>query len=373
MLGGRNADEAEAGREAEMTQRTRWMLIAGSMSLGACGGGTNLTGDDDQDVGRDDAATDHATADDAAVDDGGVDARPDAEGGCSTPVHWELQSRTITEISNLGIVPAHLGAAHRLRAQVQLLSSCEFLARVDVAISPGGATDFVVLAAWAWVQTGVDCLPVALLAPWNVTIPGRGQDNPNVLVTDGHSPGGGVRLTYEREPACFDLPECVCGAGDPPGTATYGSECTTDCSCAEGLSCIGNDGMAGESWNCLRPCNDFLDCAEGESCPFPAPDAIPWVCESYGDQCSDAEPCPDGFTCRRDTMDAPNRCMDERGAPTVAPCACDADCLTGERCTIGVRATPTCEIPCGRNVECPGRGDGFLVCGTASVCVPLEG
>jgi hypothetical protein len=344
-----------------MTQWIRWMPIAGALGLGACGGGTNLAGDDDQDVGRDDTATDHAT-----VDDGGVDARPETEGGCSTPVHWELQPRTIEEVTNIDVVPGHVGAAHRIRAQVQLLSSCEFVAKVDVRIEVGDATDRVVLTAWAWVQAGLDCLPVAPLAPWNVTVPGRGMDNPNVVVFDGNSPGGGERLTFSRERDCWDLPECACNSGTPPGTGTYGSECYTDCSCAEGLSCIGSYGMAGETWSCLRPCNDFLDCAEGESCPDPVPDGYLWVCESYGDQCSDTEPCPDGFSCRRDA-DAPNRCADERAMPVSASCTCDGDCLPGERCTIGPRATPTCEIPCGRDVECPERF-ALLYCGMDSTC-----
>jgi hypothetical protein len=346
-----------------MSRRVRWVPIAGAMAFGACGGGTNLTGDDDADAGRDDAVA----ADFAA------DVRPEAEGGCTTPVHWELQPRTIAEVANVGIVPGRIGAADRLRVQVQLLSSCEVLARVDVSVESGDATDAVTLRAWAWVQSGLDCLPVAPLVPWNVTVPGRSQGNLNVNVLDGHSPGGGLRLNYGRETPCWDLPECACRAGDPAGTSTYGSECYTDCSCAEGLACLGNYGMSGESWNCLRPCNDFLDCADGESCPDPVPDGIPWVCESYGDACTDDEPCPDGFACRLDATDASNRCDDERANPAAAPCTCDGDCLPGERCTIGLRATPTCEIPCGRSVECPGRGDGFLVCGTASVCVPLEG
>jgi len=165
------------------------------------------------------------------------------------------------------------------------------------------------------------------------------------------------------------VPECACYAGTPPGTGAEWSDCLTDCSCAEGLSCLGYWGVGGPLWSCSRGCNDFRDCGLSERCLPPVPDGAPWICEG-GDQCGFdwLPPCPLGFECQLDVGDAPNACVDRRSAPSSRPCACDLDCGVGELCLLGFRDTPSCEMPCLRDEDCP---EDWLVCGTANVCVPL--
>jgi len=250
---------------------------------------------------------------------------------------------------------------------VRMRSACERLGRVDVELMPGDATDFVRLTAWAWVPRGLECPPSAPLAPWNVLFPGRGQGNFRVLVEDGGSPGGGLRLEYEREIGCSGVPDCECYPGAPAGTATEGSPCVTDCSCAEGLSCIGSYGVGGPYWACARPCNDLLDCGPYEICEEPVPDGMPWVCTGPTDQCSTARPCPEGFDCVTDTGDAPNECVDRRRWGSLgAPCACDEQCAASGHCigSTDPPAEPRCAMPCLRDGEC--RSDWY--CGSDNTC-----
>ena len=302
-----------------------------------------------------------ADADADVVDDGGT--------ACESAWHWELEPWAIESVE-LWHEPSRLGTTDRLRVLVRAPSSnCYRLGRLQVVVSPGDATDFVTLSAFVWRKVGpVVCHDEELAVYRNVELEGRQHGNLRVVVVDGHSPGGGLRLEYGREP-CSGVPDCACYPGTPAGTGTEWSDCRTDCSCAAGLSCLGFWGLAGPLWNCSRGCNDVLDCEPLEQCLPPVPDGSPWVC-TFGDQCNDdwLPPCPFGFECVSDATDAPNRCVDRRSAPSVRPCTCDLDCATGELCLIGLRDTPHCEIPCRQSEDCP---EDWLVCGTASICVPL--
>ncbi|MBI5502506.1 MAG: hypothetical protein HY907_19840 [Deltaproteobacteria bacterium] len=361
----------------------RW-LVAACVALGACDGGTVLTGDGGGDradaVDADAAGEDAAPSDgvDGVVDDGGASdaANEDAgvEASCTTEAHWELELRTIEEVDLVDVEPARYGATDRLRIQVRLRSACERLGRVDVELTAGGATDFASLRAWAWVPRGLDCPPSAPLVPWIVLFPGREQGNFRVLVEDGGSPGGGLRLEYGREIGCSGIPECECHAGTPAGTATEGSPCVTDCSCAEGLSCIGSYGVGGPYWACARPCNDLLDCGPYEICEEPVPDGMPWVCSGPTDQCSTDRPCPDGFDCVTDTGDAPNACVDRRAwEPLGTPCGCDETCGGAGNCvgSTDPPVAPRCVIPCLRDVDCDPDGSWF--CSWDNTCQFSDG
>jgi hypothetical protein len=178
-------------------------------------------------------------------------------------------------------------------------------------------------------------------------------------VFDGLATEDGFLFEYEREIACSGPSDCVCPPDAGPGPGVEGDACRTDCSCGAGLSCVGEYGMAGATWTCLRPCNDFLDCGAYESCLEPVPDGIPWVCVGWLDQCSVDRPCPDGFDCVTDTADAPNECIDRRDGARreAASCECDLDCARGERCLLPASGEAHCGFLCRRDVECPGRGE----------------
>jgi hypothetical protein len=344
------------------------------MALGCGDGGTTLAGDGDLDDATATETRDEASGADEflAVDVHDVPDVDDVPGethvACDMTYHWELDPRAI-ESAELVSEPARYGATDRIRIQVRMRSACERLGRVTVSVMPGDATDFVTLYAFAWAPRGLDCPPSAPLVPWIVEIEGRQQGNLMAVVDDGHNPGG-LGFRYGREMGCSGVPECACYGGAPPGDGPEWSDCLTDCSCLEDLSCITYFGVAGPLASCARGCNDFLDCGTSETCLEPVPDGAPWVC-TIGDQCTDDEPCPAGFECVRDTADAPNACVDRRAAPMVGDCDCDEQCPVGQRCVLGMRAEPTCEIPCLRNADCPDRGTGIFVCGTASICVPL--
>jgi hypothetical protein len=200
---------------------------------------------------------------------------------------------------------------------------------------------------------------------WVVLVDGRHHGNFRVVVTDGHSPGGGLRLEYEREIACSGVPECACGPGAPAGARAEGDACLTDCSCATGLSCIGGFGFAGEYWACLRPCNDFRECRAPEACPARVFDAAPYVCMWAGDGCTTDVDCPAGYVCAE--SDRGRFCRDGRTGPSRGACVCDEECPVGHLCAVGASPTPVCEIPCLENAHCPSGGSAPL-CGPASTC-----
>jgi hypothetical protein len=278
------------------------------------------------------------------------DALPDtAEVTCEPAYWWELVDRTIDSVVLLDGVSPRMGVTERLIVAVQLLSACERLAWIDVDVMSGDATDFVEFRAQAWAPTGLDCPPSAPIVTWMVTIEGREQGNFMAVVTDGNSPGGGLRLNYDRE-TCSGIPDCSCWPGTPDGTATEGQACVTDCSCESGLSCIGFHGIAGPMWSCLVPCNDFQDCPDGERClPGPIPDYTSHVCETGDRVCGVDADCPTGFECN-----AMDRCIDARDFSVVdAGCTCDEQCPGGQHCTLWDPIVGTmCLVPCLRDAEC---------------------
>ncbi|MGC4119910.1 MAG: hypothetical protein QM765_36100 [Myxococcales bacterium] len=291
--------------------------------------------------------------------DAGPMPSPDA-GGCFEPVSWKLEPRTIdaVRLAGGGAAQPHLGASVTLEADVQLLSNCEELAHVDVSLSPGGATDFVALAAFAWVQQDAACEPVAPIVSTGVLVPGRGSGNLRVVVTDAHSPGGGMRLDYEVVDC--GATDCRCDLYALPGPIPEFGKCVTDCDCAAELSCLNTAAGAPSDWQCRRPCTRHTDCPQSGCTRGDAPF---WVCGGL-DACPVPEDCPPGFSCvLRDSF---SFCGDERSAPTSTDCECDAQCAPGERCILGSRATPTCEIPCAGARDCPFY---WLSCATPGFCI----
>lgn len=328
----------------------------------ACGGGRGIEGDARTDItvpdGGDPALEDVAPTD--PVWDG--DPAPDA--GCDPESHWTLQPRTIESVTLVDGI-ARTGSTQRLLVAVELRSGCEVLAGIEVNVSPGGATDLIGLAAFGWAPTGVDCPPVAPIVERVVAIEGREQGNLHVVVLDDHSPGGGLRLTYDRDP-CSGVPECMCGPGTPPGTGEEWASCTTDCGCAGGLSCIGYLGLAGLTWTCARICSDFMDCEPRETCLPAILDGAPYVCQAGVHMCDEDVDCPPGFECGH--ASGFGACLDAREPPAGDACACPGDCPPGQQCVESVPG-PTCAIPCPSGSWCPESPGGEAVCGEGFVCV----
>jgi hypothetical protein len=334
------------------------------------------------DGGRDEAAMgDGGRADASAPGDGRVAdgpardvASPEAApawdaGTCAEPAAWSSIDVGITAVRLLAGQPApRWGATERLEVDVQLTSSCERPAGVTNLGSPSGTTDFVDLSATAWVPGNTGCLPDAPIATVIFPLAGRAQRYPHVVVTDHHSPGGGLRLTYDRNP----ISQAACDASTPPGPVAEGGDCATDCTCAVGLACVGYYSFVGEAWSCLAPCVDFRDCPANQACPRDVADGPELVCqqETGIDQCQPGTTdCPDGFLCT--AADSGNFCLDERTLPAGPACACDAECPPGQHCTT-VAGETRCQAWCDRDAVCPQpAGANVFVCGTPGVCVPL--
>ncbi|MBN1773951.1 MAG: hypothetical protein JXB32_22015, partial [Deltaproteobacteria bacterium] len=133
-----------------------------------------------------------ADADADATDDGGT--------ACEGAWHWQLEPWPIESVGLLH-EPSRLGATDRLRVVVRGPSSnCYRLGRLQVVVSPGDATDFVGLSAFLWHAVGdIGCDDAEYEVDRIVEIEGRQLGNHRVVVTDEHSPGGGLRLEYGRE------------------------------------------------------------------------------------------------------------------------------------------------------------------------------
>jgi len=380
----------DSEREVEMV--TRIGAIGGRLALAfcaaatGCGGGVGLAGDGGTDrgmdsvvevdappgdettapetgeIGEEAADTAFETADDGAAEDG-------ADTTCATVYHWERVPRTIDRVELLEGLSPRFGTTDRLRVWVVLLSACERLAWVETTIEPGGATDFVTITAWAWAPVGLDCPPSAPLVSWIVTLGGREHGNLRVVVTDGHVPGGGLRLEYERELGCSGVPDCACGPGAAPGTGSEGNECLTDCSCAAGLSCLGYFSRS-PTWSCLRPCNDSLDCQ-----PFPAvciesiADGPSQVCGTTPEQCRTDADCPDGFDCWI-SAGTGGTCHDHRASGSWTSCACDEQCPTHQTCAVPYDVDAVCVSTCLRDDDCPNPEEYH--CGSRGVCLWRE-
>jgi hypothetical protein len=278
-------------------------------------------------------------------------------------VPWKLEPRGINSVrlAAESFARPRTGSGVALEVEVQLLSGCEEFARLDLVLVPGNATDFVTLNAYAWVQQGGACEPVAPVVTTAAHLPGRGFGNMRVVVSDGSAPGGALRLTFDVEPC--PSATCGCTVWDPPGKVQEFGACETECDCAAGLSCLPALSASGALWTCKRPCTKNTDCPES-GCTFDST-TMPWVCGSL-DACPYPQDCPAGFSCV--IRDSPSFCQDQRMAPTSGPCQCDAQCLPGQRCIQGIRETPTCEIPCADAQDCP---YSWLTCGTPAICVPL--
>jgi hypothetical protein len=319
-------------------------------------------------VPLDGSPPDAARVGDAGLADAGqadASSRRDA-GTCVVEAPWQLERRPVvgTRLLEEGIT--RVGVTERLVVEVALGSPCEFLGRVELEVQPGGATDFLVLHASAWVREE-PCEPAAHTVPWVVSVPGRAQGNFMVVVADGQ--GGGILLQYDR--GSCDGEGCACWGNSPPGEGTEWAPCVTDCTCAPGLSCIGFYGFAGPLWACARPCATDPQCGDAEWCPPLVADGPSYVCEGPGHTCETDDTCPPGHVCGA-VAGGFMTCWDRRPWPTMEPCACDQECPDTQHCSLATRDHPACETWCMTAEDCPAQDWGVFTCGHAGTCVPLE-
>ncbi|MBI5542320.1 MAG: hypothetical protein HY901_00400 [Deltaproteobacteria bacterium] len=292
---------------------------------------------------------------DAAIVDGGdpsPDAGPAEDAGssaCTAVEFWRLEPRALRAAFLSDAVTPRMGSTERLNVEVGLETACEEVARVEVIVMPGNATDFVTLSAFVWVREPERCEPAPRVAVTRVSIPGRQAGNGRVAIRDGHAePGDWEGLSYLRSECPGSLCPCDSWA---PGSAGVGQWCNSDCDCAAGLSCLAFAGPQGQPrWGCFAPCETGVDCAaaQGEVCGDPdgAPNLIcvpPASCEP--------SPCPPGFRCGPGPSGG-TACLDERHGRLEA-CDCDADCLPGLRCVLGLLDSHICMIPCATERDCP--------------------
>ncbi len=373
----RACKEADAAYRMAMTARgieaNRALAVAVLAAALGCSGQVGLEGDtgngadSPEDADPDGVLDPDGTWPDATIDTSGDPAADTAvDGYCPAQVHWKVETRTIEHVT-LADGTARLGTTQRLAVGVRMRSGCESLAGVRVDPVSGGATDFVNLLASAWVPVGLDCTPDAPIVERIVSLPGRGQGNLRVVVMDDSTLGGAIRLTYDREEC--PVTGCYCPLEAPPGTATSWADCTTDCSCAQGLSCVGYHGIGGPLYSCVRACSDDMDCMEGFGrCNPLVLDGAPWVCSGRASTCEELEPCPPGFDCVW-SLEFGALCRDSRSAATGVICECDDDCPAGHMCVESASPEPICEIPCMSADHCPGMLADPMVCSSGWTCV----
>jgi hypothetical protein len=352
------------------------MLVAVTAAPGcSCSDRGNLAGEHDGAVADGAARGDGGVAGDGGARDGAPRDGGRRDGGgdaglCPDTMVWRLEQRTVAEAWLVDGTAPRMGVAERLAVRVWLDSSCETLARIDLVPWEVGAccVDYWSVTAWVWTTDGCEQTD-GPNATWIVTIPGRAQGNPQVVIDTGDPANDWLLLDYTRAP-CSGPTFCQCNPSTPPGSKGEGAACSTDCECQAGLSCIGfNAGVTGApTWWCQRPCNDLLDCgADGDCRDYVEGPAR--VCDR-GDQCTYDVDCPAGFSCAAGVDHL--FCLDERAFVTGQDCACSGSCPTGQRCVGAADGRATCEIACQRDLDCPrGYSEVAYECGTESVCVPL--
>ncbi|MBI5481440.1 MAG: hypothetical protein HY906_21460 [Deltaproteobacteria bacterium] len=359
-----------------------FVVVLGAALVTALGGGPGcscsqrdtLAGAGDGGVG-DAAGRDGAPAD-ARVPDGARDGgRDGGTGTCARAGAWYLEPRPIAGIELVPGPPPRVGVTEQVLVTVGLNHACEELAWVKVEIMPGDATDFVGLRAAAWTLPYVPdderCKPPGpALATTVVTVPGRGQGNFMVGVTDLNYPNG-AGLGYGRQ-GCPGGRDCPCYGGLPAGTAGDGDACVTDCSCAAGLACLGSHDFDGRAqWTCQKPCADTRECDFTWICISYVSNGASFVCRHcYEYECETAADCPAGFSCHEAACG--QYCEDERSWPASTWCDCDAECPAGERCTSFGEAPSSCQQWCRTDADCPQPSGVPLYCSMWSICLPPE-
>jgi hypothetical protein len=235
-----------------------------------------------------------------------------------------------------GSASANLGTALRLRISYGTRRGCDEPGRIDVAVSPGDATDGVAIRAWVF-RASTACTGAPQSVSRVVVIPADQLTNPRLFIRDA-SPSGTVTLTLAPTAAATTS----CAARMP------GQSCQADCECqkadAASLCLTLGPGLT----QCGYSCSEDVDCpASANFCET----AAGFLC-GPSKACRAASDCSFGQTA-----------VDCRCAP-LAPmgpgvCRCDGDCGAGRICVGSV-----CMQPCVTKLDCPKASDPTTLCAT---------
>jgi hypothetical protein len=222
-----------------------------------------------------------------------------------------------------------------LRVAVTLdLRPCDEPAGVDVAISPGNATDFVSITAYRWEGDGPSCAGPSTTITRGVVIGDeRLITNPRVVVRDTQRGVGDLTLM----PRAAQPGSCV-GVAD-------GEPCERDCQCLTTNArarCIPTTTGA----RCGIPCGTDADCPPSTPDCFDRPDGRARVCGPRIQCCDERDDCVRPLFCERCFCLAPEPAT----PPFSTPCRCDSDCPRDTLCDAG---RGRCVLTCETAAQCP--------------------
>jgi hypothetical protein len=308
-----------------------------------------------------------ATGGDNAATDTVPDAGPDAS--CTMPQYRRLAPQQIQRFEVLpGVLEpvsheaGRVGRVVRMVAHIETTgAACGEYAGYQLALDPVTRVARVTITVW-WLEDALagPCAPA--MAPTQVVVPLTGLTPGTWTVMDGSvgPTGDPVTMTFEVA-ACAD----VCSCTGAPENRPPGADCTLDCQCEAGLSCIGYAGLAGTFQTCERSCSDDRDCPPPERC-LDTDDGPSRVCVRWPMDCTPGEPCPVGETCACGDVG----CACAAATPAEGRTCCrDADCPEGNVC-IGEAGSTACGVPCRRDFSCAADSLGEY---TACLAAPFAG
>lgn len=300
--------------------------------------------------------------------------RPDGGEPCDDSAQWEPMTVPLDRIEVLnamwggGGIPE--GISVRIAAELTY-TGCDEMAGIRVDVQPFARTVLLTGHVWRYIgnkpcpflaSTGREIFSLPRLSPgdWSVV---------DYLV---NAPG----TPFFIRP-CGPNEDCFCQGSTPPPVG-WGSPCDYDCWCEMPLDC-NIEGTTSMGSQCYQTCSVSSDCPPALFCNEGFLPMTPeGLCLTTGliDACESNSDCPPGHTCRHDSSVGYALCVASMPTqPVGRPCQNDCDCPTGFSCIADpIAFTPTCEIRCRGNRDCPpgthcdnhdapaGPGSNLLTC-----------
>jgi hypothetical protein len=270
--------------------------------------------------------------------DGGVDGGGVRDFGAPIDLAGVCAAHQRRPMPLAGLMPQdptfNLRTDRAVRVAVTLqLRACDEPGGIDVAISPGNATDFVSITAYRWEGTGPACNgPQVTIVRGVVIGEERILTNPRIVVRDTQNGVGQLMLM----PAAAQPGSCV-GVAD-------GAPCERDCQCLTTNAqarCIPTATGA----RCGVPCGTDADCPASQPDCFNRSDGRARVCGPRVQCCDELDDCGKPLFCERCFCLAPNP-----APPFSTGCKCDSDCPRDTICDAGRNR---CVLTCETEAQCP--------------------